>query len=119
MPEEFAPHSLSKHALVALALARKEASLCMPKTSSGPIGLDFCCRDTDDEDGAWHSPSSTSLSSVRSNWFGSRGVNNRTSASKSACFATRLRSCEDNWRVRHCGPWIEQSSQIGRASCRE
>ena len=41
----------------------------MPKTSSGPIGVDFCCRDTDDEDGAWHSPSSTSLSSVRSNWF--------------------------------------------------
>jgi hypothetical protein len=67
----------------------------MPKTSSGPIDLDSCCRDTDDENGAWHSPSSTSLSSVRSNWFGSRGVNNRTSPSKSSCFATRLRSCED------------------------
>jgi hypothetical protein len=33
-----------------------------------------------------------------------------TSPSKSSCFATRLRSCEDRWRVRHCGPWIEQSS---------
>jgi hypothetical protein len=30
-----------------------KTSLCMPKTSSGPIDLDFCCRDTDDEDGAW------------------------------------------------------------------
>ena len=88
----------------------RHTTVCMPKTSSGPIGLDFCCRDTDDEDGAWHSPSSTLPSSVRSNWFGSRGVSNRTSPSKSSCFATRLRSCEDRWCVRHCGPWIEQSS---------
>jgi|GEM_PF-6979361 hypothetical protein len=28
--------------------------VCMPKTSSGPIDLDFCCRDADDEEGAWH-----------------------------------------------------------------
>ena len=50
-----------------------DVHLCMPKTSSGPIGLDFCCRDTDDEDGTWHSPSSTSpfvgsLQLVRLSW---------------------------------------------------
>jgi hypothetical protein len=98
--------------------AHDRPALCMPKTSSGPIDLDFCCRDTDDEDGAWHSPSSTLLSSVRSNWFGSRGVSNRTSPSKSSCFATRLRSCEDRWRVRHFGPWTEQSSLDWAGSCR-
>ena len=40
MPEELAPHSLSKHALVALALARKEAShLPVKEAGPGPVTL--------------------------------------------------------------------------------
>jgi len=38
MPEELTPHSLSKHALVALALARKEAShLPVEEAGLGPV----------------------------------------------------------------------------------
>ena len=87
---------------VARGLQVEFRNVWVPKTSSGPIDLDFCCRDTDDEDGAWHSPSSTLPSSVRSNWFGSRGVSNRTSPSKSSCFATRLRSCAPGPTVPRC-----------------
>ncbi len=74
------------------------------------VDLDFRWVDPGDEDGVWHSPSSTLPSFAYFSWFVSLAMDGRTWPSRSSCSATRLPSCAGRWPVRRFSLRIGQCS---------
>jgi hypothetical protein len=96
-----------------MARSRSPPEEWVPVGADNPVQAvqqDFRWRDTDDEDGAWRSPSSTLPSFVSSSCSVSHAVRNGTWPSRSSCSATRSRYCAARSSALLCAQRTEHCS---------